>query len=145
MTFKIATVNFLFTSVTLLFTFVLTTNIVAAYQEKPAVWRVSERKAKIKNPIAVDPVSVSQGKEIYLRECLECHGTAGNGDGPEAAKLDKSVKDFADEGMWAQTDGAIYWKIRTGRRPMPGFKRLLSKEEIWHVINYVRHDFDPAK
>ncbi|WDE01287.1 c-type cytochrome [Thalassomonas actiniarum] len=145
MTFKIATVNFIFTSIVFIFTFVFTSELVFAYQEKPAPWRVSARKAKIKNPIPIDEASVSMGKEIYQRECQECHGTNGNGDGPEAAKLDKMVKDFAEDGMWAQTDGAIYWKIRTGRRPMPGFKKLLSKEEIWHVINYVRHDFEPEK
>ena len=149
MTLKNSTLNVATTvftlSLILILTFVFTAEFVAAYQEKPKNWRVSARKSKIKNPIPIDDSSVVLGKEIYLRECQECHGDNGNGDGPEAAKLDKAVKDFSTEDMWVQTDGAIYWKIRTGRRPMPGFKKLLTKEEIWHVINYTRHEFDSQK
>jgi len=105
-------------------------------------WRVSPRKAKIKNSIPSDELSIQQGKKVYQRECEECHGVSGKGDGPEAKKLDKTVPDFSNSKMWEQADGAIYWKIRTGRRPMPSFKKLLSKDEMWQVINYLRDDFN---
>ena len=108
-------------------------------------WRVSPRKAKIANPIAADQVSVDQGKQLYQRECENCHGKTGLGDGPEAADLDKKVPDFTNADMWAQTDGAIRWKIRAGRRPMPSFKKMLSKDEIWHVTNYLRQSFGSAQ
>lgn len=107
-------------------------------------WRVSPRKAKKKNPVAADDSSFAQGKKIYDAECKNCHGDGGKGDGPEAKDLDKEVRDFTTEAMWKQSDGAIFYKIRSGRRPMPSFKKMLSKDDIWHVTNYIRHAF-PAK
>ena len=104
-------------------------------------WRVSPRKAKKKNPIAADQASVDVGKQVYDAECKNCHGKAGKGDGPEAKDLDKPVRDFTTEAMWAQSDGAIAYKIRSGRRPMPSFKKMLSKDDIWHVTNYIRKTF----
>jgi mono/diheme cytochrome c family protein len=118
-----------------------TFGVVAAGAGTGKEWKVSPRKAKIKNPIAADAASVAQGKEIYVNECQNCHGETGKGDGPEAKDLDKEVKDFLTPGLWDQTDGAIRWKIRSGRRPMPSFKKMLSKEEIWHVTNYLRVTF----
>ncbi|MFT4925977.1 MAG: mono/diheme cytochrome c family protein [Phenylobacterium sp.] len=115
-----------------------------AKPKKDGEWRVSPRKAKIKNPITADQASVEQGKVLFQRECENCHGKSGKGDGPEAGDLDKKVKDFSSPGMWEQSDGAIYYKIKMGRRPMPSFKKMLSKEEIWHVTNYIRKTFDSA-
>jgi len=112
---------------------------------KSGEWKVSPRKAKIKNPIAADAASVAIGAKLFAQECENCHGKTGKGDGSEAADLDKPVRDFSTSDMWAQSDGAIRWKIRTGRRPMPSFKKMLSKDEIWHVTNYIRQTFDPAK
>jgi hypothetical protein len=37
-----------------------------------------------------------------------------------------------------QADGALYWKITKGRAPMASFKTLLTDDQRWHVINYIR-------
>ena len=114
-----------------------------AEQKSATEWRVSPRKAKILNPIVAEESSITQGTKLYQQECQECHGETGKGDGPEAADLDKSAKDFTNAEMWQQPDGAIYWKIRTGRRPMPGFKKSLTSDEIWHLTNFMRNSFGP--
>ena len=36
------------------------------------------------------------------------------------------------------TDGGIFWKMREGRGAMPSFKKLLTGEERWHLVNYLR-------
>ena len=111
-----------------------------AAQQSANNWRVSPRKAKIENPIAAEDASITLGKNLYLRECQQCHGESGKGDGPVSAALDKSAANLTSTGVLQQTDGAIYTKIRVGRSPMPSFKSHLSKEEIWHLINFIRHD-----
>jgi len=108
-------------------------------------WRISPRLARIENPIAQDASSLNTGKELYQRECLQCHGESGKGDGPIAAYLDKKAADLTNSGILGQSDGAIYTKIRTGRTPMPGFKNSLAKEEIWHLVNYIRLGFGTNK
>ncbi len=111
-----------------------------AAQQSAAEWRVSPRKAKIENPVAAEDASITLGKNLYLRECQQCHGESGKGDGPVSAALEKSAANLTSAGVLQQTDGAIYTKIRVGRSPMPSFKSHLSKEEIWHLINFIRHD-----
>ena len=137
----------IFGTVSILFLMVITatSHSVSAQEKSQDGWRVSPRKAKIINPIPADDASLALGKKIYQRECLECHGKTGKGDGPEASELEKTVGDFTDPKMLEQSDGAIFWKIRTGRRPMPGFKKLLTDEERWHVINYIRLAFNSPK
>jgi mono/diheme cytochrome c family protein len=111
----------------------------AAPQAKPPEpWVAPTRASKKPNPEHADSNSLDVGKRIYERECLSCHGAKGLGDGPKAADLERRPGNLADASMWDQTDGALFWKITEGRAPMPATKTLLSEDERWHVINYVR-------
>lgn len=112
-----------------------------ADQERSNKWRVSPRLARIANPTAADAPSVTMGRTLYLRECQHCHGQTGKGDGPIAAALGTAVANLTSSEILAQSDGTLYTKIRTGRSPMPSFKNHLAKEDIWHLINFIRHDF----
>jgi len=40
--------------------------------------------------------------------------------------------------MEEMTDGEIFYKISEGRRPMPSFKKRLTEEQRWQLVNYVR-------
>jgi mono/diheme cytochrome c family protein len=106
-------------------------------------WVAPSRAARKKNPIAADDKSIAAGKGIYIAQCLKCHGDAGKGDGPSAKDLDPKPKDLSDPAIASQTDGALYWKITTGRKPMPSFENLLSDDDRWSVVNYVR-TLEPA-
>ncbi|NOT11697.1 MAG: c-type cytochrome [Methylococcaceae bacterium] len=122
----------------------LMSDLTFAEQVTSDSWRVSPRLAKIANPVAADLSSSTTGKNLYLRECQQCHGETGKGDGAIAAFLGKKVANLTSTEVLRQTDGAIFNKIRTGRMPMPGFKNSLSKDEIWHLINFMRSEFGSA-
>jgi mono/diheme cytochrome c family protein len=113
------------------------TSMMMADDEKPA-WVAPSRAAKKKNPIASDDKSIAAGKAVYIAQCLKCHGDAGKGDGPSAKDLKPKPKDLSDPGITSQSDGALFWKITTGRSPMPTFETLVSEEDRWNVINYLR-------
>jgi mono/diheme cytochrome c family protein len=34
--------------------------------------------------------------------------------------------------------GDLAWKIETGRRAMPAWKGILTKNEIWDLVNFIR-------
>ena len=101
-------------------------------------WEVSPQKTQKQNPIPANEESLIRGKEFYARECLDCHGALGHGDGPGAQDLKKKMPDISNPEIQAQTDGSLFWKIKMGRTPMPAYRDLLKDEEIWDVVNYVR-------
>lgn len=96
-----------------------------------------EAKAK-KNPVATDQVTITEGKKVYEKECLSCHGKKGKGDGPKAEELDKAVKDLGVAKTQNQTDGELFWKITEGKKPMPSTKKILSETQRWQVVLYIR-------
>lgn len=103
-----------------------------------APWTAPARAAKKKNPIAADADSVALGQKFYKEQCFSCHGAKGHGDGPGAKDLDRPAGNLADPKMWQQTDGEIFWKTTEGNKPMPNFGQLLTDEQRWHIVNYVR-------
>lgn len=101
-------------------------------------WDAPVRAAKKKNPVAVSDASLSRGHEIYVKECATCHGDQGRGDGPGVKDLEVKPGDLADKAVTSQTDGALFWKITEGRKPMPSFAENYSEEDRWNLINYLR-------
>jgi len=106
-------------------------------------WIAPSRAARKKNPIPADDKSIAAGKTLYIAQCLKCHGDTGKGDGPSAKDLDVKPKDLSDPAIAGQTDGALYWKITSGRKPMPSFENLISDDDRWNVVNYIR-TLEPA-
>ncbi len=97
-------------------------------------WKAPSRAARKKNPLPADDKSVARGRAIYGRECRACHGPSGSGDGSRARDVTKKPADLTNSKMWDQTDGALFWKITEGKKPMPSFEGTLapkksSKEE----------------
>ena len=45
---------------------------------------------------------------------------------------------MAFKAVAAQTDGELFWKISEGHRPMPAFKKKLSEQERWQLVDYIR-------
>ena len=101
-------------------------------------WKAPARAAKKANPIPADDKSIAAGKVLYSRECQSCHGMAGKGDGPAAKDLEKSPGDLSKSTMWDQTDGALFWKLSNGKKPMPTFEKTFTEDERWQVIDYIR-------
>lgn len=101
-------------------------------------WIAPVRAAKKKNPIAVDDASRAKGKAVYVKECVSCHGNSGKGDGPAVKDLEKKPGDLISTKTQKQSDGALFWKITEGNKPMASYDKTLSEEDRWHVINYLR-------
>lgn len=103
-------------------------------------WMASPEAAQWKNPIPATPSSIEQGEKIFRENCTVCHGASGRGDGPASAGLDIKPADLASM-VPLHGDGELAWKITEGRGPMPPWGEWLSEEEIWDVVNFLRHRF----
>ncbi len=101
-------------------------------------WEVPAMANAFVNPFGADPKAAEEGKKIYEATCWTCHGLEGKGDGPAAATLNPKPADHTSPVFQQQTDGAIFWKITTGRGQMAPFGESLSKQQRWKLVSYIR-------
>ena len=107
--------------------------------ENAGDWDVPDVARGLRNPVQATAASIEEGERLYRRECLVCHGEAGDGNGPWKDKLLTTPGDFTDKKTMARmTDGEIFWKISKGRVAMPSFEARFEDEERWHLVNYVQ-------
>ena len=104
--------------------------------------KLAEARA-LTSPLPNSPEIVEQGKSLYNGKgtCFNCHGKDGGGNGPVAAQLDPSPRNFQHHGFWRhRTEGEIFWVIKNGSvgTSMIGFGGQLTDEEIWSIIQYER-------
>ena len=103
--------------------------------------------AALKNPVPVNATTLAEGKQLFTKNCLSCHGALGKGDGKAGAALKPPPADLTDE-EWkhGSTDAEMYTVIRDGVKGtgMRGFAGRMTAKELWTVLNYVR-SLGPAK
>ncbi len=97
-----------------------------------------EEAKKLKNPEPLNAQTLQAAKAIYKEKCVNCHGEAGKGDGPEAMMYDPAPADLSSAHAREKTDGEIFYQITEGRKPMPPFKAQLTEEQRWQLVHYVR-------
>lgn len=99
-----------------------------------------------RSSIAQTSEMIASGSKLYSEHCASCHGKAGMGDGdagrelsPPPARLSYFVR------MPMAADDYLLWAISEGGIPfgtgMPAFKDMLSTDEIWRMIAYMRAGF----
>lgn len=104
--------------------------------------KLAEARA-LTSPLPTSPEIIEKGKLLYNGKgtCFNCHGTDGGGNGPAAAQLNPSPRNFQHHGFWRhRTEGEIFWVIKHGSpgTAMIGFGPVLSDDEIWSLIQYER-------
>jgi mono/diheme cytochrome c family protein len=75
------------------------------------------------------------GEKLYSINCMSCHGTPGKAN---YLALVPPPGDPATEKIQKNNDGEIFYKMSTGRGQMPSFRSVLSSNEIWNVISFLR-------
>jgi mono/diheme cytochrome c family protein len=101
-------------------------------------WVAPKEADNVKNPLAGNTDILKYAKVIYTTYCGPCHGNGGKGDGIAAAGLAVKPADHTSDKVQAQTDGALFWMMTTGRSPMPSYKTTLPDNQRWELVNYIR-------
>jgi mono/diheme cytochrome c family protein len=102
----------------------------------PGSWVAPARAALRVNPLPPTADAVKRGRDLFHRDCEQCHGVAGHGDGPLGLSLQPRPANLPSEQVQSQSDGAFFWKITQGRGMMP--TATLGENEKWAVIDYLR-------
>lgn len=101
------------------------------------LWAAPEEARKQENPIPRDAGSIKRGRGLYLRNCASCHGESADGNGPAAVALNPGPANLKKM-SGSHSDGNFAWKIENGREPMPAWKNILNKNQIWDLVNYIQ-------
>jgi mono/diheme cytochrome c family protein len=102
-------------------------------------WVVPDDQKAVVAPFKFTPAMQKQGEQVYLKNCQSCHGLMGK---DNWAKLTPPPGDLSKEKAQAQTDGELFYRITTGKVPMPEFRNIIPEEERWWVVAYLR-SFNP--
>ncbi len=97
----------------------------------------------LRNPFPPTSESVATGSPVYTENCAVCHGTSGLGDGPGGQGLPKLPADLFVH-VPLHSDTILFEFIRDGiaESGMPGQDGILSDDEMWHLVNYLRAEFE---
>lgn len=99
------------------------------------------------NPYLVTPEIIQHGKQLFEGKgfCRTCHGIDGKGLGPDInpdnfrGPLPRNFTD--NEWQTVRTDGELFWILKNGSKGTamaPFIPLVLTEEEAWKVISYVR-------
>jgi mono/diheme cytochrome c family protein len=103
---------------------------------------VTVRGKQDKSPLPQNASTLADGKEAFGHYCVVCHGNDGQNTGvPFADHLSPPPPLLVSKSVQAYTDGQLKWIINYGLSPsgMPGSKDILSDDEQWAIVAYLRH------
>jgi mono/diheme cytochrome c family protein len=103
---------------------------------------VSVRNKSERNPLPATAENIAAGKEAFSHYCVACHGMDGQNTGvPFADSMSPPVPSLNSSEVQSYTDGQLKWVVDNGIEPsgMPASKGILSEEEIWSTVLFIRH------
>jgi mono/diheme cytochrome c family protein len=98
----------------------------------------------LKNPLAKTDKNLEDGKVLYSKFCVHCHGDQGNGDG-SLVQNDKfpPIPSYAEK-LKDLPEGKMFHTLTYGKGLMGSHASQLSKEERWKLVLYVQKLQNPV-
>ncbi|HXC94880.1 MAG TPA: c-type cytochrome [Edaphobacter sp.] len=94
------------------------------------------------NPLPASQENIAAGKEAFSHYCVACHGMDGQNTGvPFADSMSPPVPSLKSSEIQSYSDGQLKRVIEYGIGPsgMPGSKGILSDDEIWSTVLFIRN------
>ncbi len=83
---------------------------------------------------------LERGEDRYGIYCTPCHGVSGEGDGPVPTRAAGPIRPPTLHGdrVRHMPDGQVFATVTNGVRNMPAYGHMLSVEDRWAIVGYVR-------
>jgi mono/diheme cytochrome c family protein len=104
-------------------------------------WLVSRSaRAPLPPGLPYDNSSVAIGAMQFRGECAQCHGIDGRTPSDIGRSMYPRTLDLGSRDVEQWSDAEVFWIIKNGIRlsGMPGFGKIHTDEQIWHLVHYVR-------
>jgi len=89
------------------------------------------------NPMKPTKGSMLRAKHLFDNYCAVCHGYGGAGDGPMVPKYPNPPSYMTPKSR-ALSDATLYKVITEGRLGMPSHAPLVSHDDRWRLVLYIR-------
>jgi mono/diheme cytochrome c family protein len=96
---------------------------------------------KMKNPLPETDEIVSQGQEVFLGSCAQCHGADGRGDSDLGHSMNPPAMDLTSSHVQHWNDAELFWIVQNGVRltGMPSWKSSISDEDVWKLARFIHN------
>ena len=104
--------------------------------------RLTVGNRQMRNPLPSTVDNIRTGQKNFANYCIVCHGLDGQATGvPFAQAMYPPVPSLNSAEVQSYADGQMKWIIENGIGPsgMPASKGILSDDEIWSIVNFIRH------
>jgi mono/diheme cytochrome c family protein len=94
---------------------------------------------KMQNPLPDTDEIASQGREVFLGSCAQCHGADGRADTSLGRSMAPPAMDLTSQHVQHWTDAELFWIIQNGVRltGMPAWKSSISGTDSWKLARYI--------
>jgi mono/diheme cytochrome c family protein len=94
---------------------------------------------KMQNPLPQTDEVVSQGQEVFLGSCAQCHGADARGDTSLGRNMNPPAMDLTSAHVQHWSDAELFWIIQNGVRltGMPSWKSSISDTDTWKLARFI--------
>src|SRR6202046_656948 len=94
-----------------------------------------------KNPLPATDEVVSQGQEVFLGSCAQCHGPEGRGDTDIGRNMAPPAMDLTSSHVQHWSDAELFWIVQNGVRltGMPAWQSSISEHDTWKLARFIHN------
>jgi mono/diheme cytochrome c family protein len=94
---------------------------------------------KMRNPLPDTDEVVSQGQEVFLGSCAQCHGADARGDTNIGRNMAPPAMDLSSHHVQHWSDAELFWIIQNGVRltGMPSWRSSISENDTWKLTRFI--------
>jgi mono/diheme cytochrome c family protein len=92
----------------------------------------------VANPLPRTREVLARGRFVFRTYCAVCHGPLATGEGSLTSAYGAKPANLQAVTIRAYSDGRIHDVILRGKNSMPSYAAVLSEDERWSAIHYLR-------